>query len=324
MKLRHILPLACTLSLGLTATAWAVPVDAGSTDAAGDATATAPDATTGDTGAPDLSKFDPCWVSKCPTQLTACEADPICMGIVACDYDSTCLQALKIAQADDDLAVAFQKCGGLACINPSAGSCVGKCGNFIQADKCHCDDACITYGDCCADQATICGPGSCAKSDCSDGSTGVYADGSASQCTCDSAGDTAGTSCPDYATTCAGKTPTCTPACTNADKTPKACGPDGCGGTCGTCAAGQKCVSAVCTGGTTGGADATGGSDTGATAGADASGTVDDTAATGTGGTTSTTTKSSGCTAGSTGNGAGWLSAILALGCIVAMRRRRA
>jgi hypothetical protein len=41
----------------------------------------------------------------------------------------------------------------------------------------------------------------------------------------------------------------CTPACTNDDGSARACGPDGCGGTCGTCAAGQTCdANGACTG----------------------------------------------------------------------------
>ncbi len=327
MNLRHLLTIACTLSLGLSATAWAVPADAGSTDASADATATAPDATTGDMTSSDAASnpgFDACWVAKCPKEVAACEADPDCVAFVLCNYDNTCISAIKtLQQASADLGTAFQKCGGKACTDPSAGSCVGKCGQFIQADKCHCDDACVDYGDCCSDQGTICGPGSCSKSDCSDGSTGAYLDGTTSQCTCDTAGDSAGTSCADYATTCAGKTPTCTPACTNTDKSKKVCGPDGCGGSCGTCAAGQKCVSGACAASTTGGADATGSTaDTGSTPDAGSLGTDDvgaDTAATG-----SAAPAKSGCTAGTTGNSAGWLSAVVALGCLVAMRRRRA
>ena len=326
MNLRHLLTLACSLSFGLTASAWAIPADAGSTDTyVEDVTATADagpsDTATTDTGV-DTSKLDPCWVSKCPKELAACQADADCIAFVLCNYDSTCIKAITtLTQASGDLGVAFQKCGGKACTDASAGSCKGKCGNFISADKCHCDDACADYGDCCSDQTTICGAGSCAKSDCADGSTGAYLDGSASQCTCDSAGDTAGTSCADYATTCAGKTPTCTPACSNKDGSAKTCGPDGCGGSCGTCKAGEKCTSGACGAGSTVGTDASGSADT--ATGADATGSTDDAAATGTA-ATGTTTKSSGCTAGTTGNGAGWMSALIGLGFIVAMRRRKA
>jgi len=180
----------------------------------------------------------------------------------------------------------------------------------------------VDYGDCCSDKPTICGDASCAKSDCADGSTGAYLDGSAAQCGCDQASSDAGSACNDFDTTCAGKTPACTPACSNKDGTAKVCGPDGCGGSCGTCKAGEKCTNGACGGGTTG-ADAgatadstTGGADAGATA---------DTGAT-TGGTTDsgTTSKSSGCTAGANGNSTGWMSALVGLGFIVAMRRRRA
>ncbi len=331
MNLRHVLTLACTLSLGASATAWAVPVDAGPTDVGSDATATAPDATSGDattadTGV-DTSKFDPCWVSKCQTEFKACQADPNCVALVSCNYDSTCIKAITgLAQADTDLGTAFQKCGGKACTDPTAGSCKGICGKFVPTDKCHCDDACASYGDCCADETTLCGgPASCAKSDCSDGSTGAYADGSDSantdsQCGCDAACTTNQDCCADYDTTCKGKTPACVPACTNKDGTAKECGPDNCGGSCGTCKAGDKCTSGACVSGADAGTnvDST-------TGGADASGTVDDTGTTGTAATTSSTAKSSGCTASTTGNGsAGWLSALVGLGFLVAMRRRRA
>ena len=327
MNLRHLLTIACTLSLGLASSAWALPADAGSTDTAGDATATAPDATIGgDTSATGL---DPCWVSKCPKEFAACQADANCVAFVLCNYDNTCIQAIAgITQASGDLGTAFQKCGGKACTDASAGSCTGKCGNFIAADKCHCDDPCVDYGDCCSDQAKICGPGSCAGSDCSDGSTGTYIDKSASQCTCDSAGDSASppTSCGDYATTCAGKTPTCTPACTNKDNTPKTCGPDGCGGSCGTCKAGEKCVSGACNAGTTGGTDTVSGGTDGTVADAgslaiDTGATPDTGAGAGGGGGSA----KSGCTAGTTSNGsAGWASALVGLGLLVAKRRRRA
>ena len=324
---RALLTAACTLSLGVSAHAFADVADAGSTGSADDATATsdagsAPDTATGDTGAPaGKLNTDPCWATKCPTEAAACAADPDCLFAADCiegvNTDTNCQNSMT--QTGYDKYNAFSKCGYAKCADPNAGTCKGKCGNFIKADACHCDDACGDYGDCCTDHATLCGFGTCAAADCSDGSTGKYIDGTDAQCECGSSCESAQSCCPDYATTCQGKTPTCTPACTQKDGTAKQCGPDNCGGTCGTCAAGSKCVSGACTGGTTGGADA-GGTDSAAAGDAIS-------ADTGTTGGTATdsgsTAKSSGCTAGTTtGNSAGLLGMLLMAGAFVAMRRR--
>jgi MYXO-CTERM domain-containing protein len=346
MNLRHLLTLACTLSLGISSASWALPVDAGSTDTAevpADVTAIADDTTSSDTASSDATDsadtttttpgIDPCWTAKCPKEVAACTGDKDCAYILYCNAlpidqakaDPKC--TAQPSKAASDLLNAMDACGWKSCVDKTGGSCATKCGIFVSADKCHCDDACLNpqYDDCCADRATICGAGtaSCAKSDCSDGSAGTYADGSDSsqsnsKCGCDAACDTNQDCCDDYATTCKGKTPTCVPACTNKDNSAKTCGPDGCGGSCGTCKSGEKCVSGGCTGTATG-------TDAGSTA--DTTGSVDDTTAADTGATTGggSTPKSSGCTASTTGNGsAGWASALFGLGLIVAMRRRRA
>ena len=39
-----------------------------------------------------------------------------------------------------------------ACTN----SCAGRCGDYNPAATCQCDDACTSFGDCCADKAAIC------------------------------------------------------------------------------------------------------------------------------------------------------------------------
>ena len=41
------------------------------------------------------------------------------------------------------------------CLNKQ-GSCVGKCGQYIQSDKCGCDESCFNYGDCYPDYQSVC------------------------------------------------------------------------------------------------------------------------------------------------------------------------
>lgn len=323
---------AVVLTLGTSAVAFA-ETDAGSTGGAGDATATADAGSTDAGGTTDTSTptttINPCWLSKCTAEAAACLANPKCVAYVECSFDNACITKITgLAQADLDQGQALQKCGGKACTDPTAGSCAGKCGEYSKTNKCNCDEFCVGYGDCCGDFDKLCGVGSCAASDCADGSKGQFLDKSPTACGCGADCETNNDCCDDYPDTCQGKTPGCEPACKQKDGSDKQCGPDNCGGTCGTCKAGEKCVSGACTGGTTGGADA-GSSDSttgGADAGAGADGLVGDTGAA-TGGTNSTgsTAKSSGCTAASSstsGSSSALLGVLLMAGAFVALRRR--
>ncbi len=331
MNLRYLLSTACTLSLGLTANAWAVPTDAGSTDTyVEDVTSTvdagptedtvvATDTATGDTSVPAGFSPNACWNTKCGKEIDACKADPACVTFHDCilkgDPKVDCTANLK--QATYDLYSAVVTCGRPACADKNSGKCTGKCGSVSEAAMCNCDVDCSAAGDCCADMDTACGAPTCAGSDCADNAKGTWTvDKSPATCYCDTACAQYGDCCPDQETVCAG--PTCTPDCAG-----KVCGPDGCGKSCGTCKAGETCDKTVGT--CSASAPDAGSTDTGTTGGADAGGIAADT------GSTTTTTDStgssatsSGCTAGSTSNGAGWMSALVALGFIVAMRRRRA
>ena len=42
-----------------------------------------------------------------------------------------------------------------------AGSCLGGCGGIANNGACWCDDECASFGDCCADKASICDANPC-------------------------------------------------------------------------------------------------------------------------------------------------------------------
>lgn len=320
--------------------AYALPADAGSTDAGpADGVTTAEDVTSADGGSSDVASGDvasgdatasgpitACWMNKCATEYGTCAKDADCLAFVNCNYDTNCIKAIaggKLSQGSADAGTALQKCGGKNCTDTTGASCKGICGKFVSADPCHCDEPCKDYGDCCKDFDTICAPTTCKQSDCAASATGQFADGSDSSCSCDSACDGSQTPCcDDFATTCKGKTPACTPACTNKDGSEKKCGPDNCGGTCGTCAKGETCTNKVL--GICSGADA--GSTGDATVGTDGSGTgtTNDTASTtGTTGGSGGSAKTSGCTASTSGSSASVLfGALLAAGMLLRTRRR--
>lgn len=159
-----------------------------------------------------------------------------CAGVnAACDATGTC-------------AACVPDCSGKAC---GGDGCGGSCGACTTGSATFCYlGACV---DPCKPKPINCGPNSCGDDGCG-GSCGSCAKGSsclAGQCVVDAAkadptsclghcGSTApagcyctpsckqsGTCCTDYATVC-----TCKPNCTG-----KACGSDGCGGSCGTCPA---------------------------------------------------------------------------------------
>ena len=88
--------------------------------------------------------------------------------------------------------------GGTA--GEGTGSCAGKCGSDDAVGGCYCNAACVQYGDCCADYATVCGgsttAGSCAGQCGSDDAVGG--------CYCNAECVQYGDCCPDYATACPG------------------------------------------------------------------------------------------------------------------------
>lgn len=100
---------------------------------------------------------DACWASKCPKETDTCKGDTMCVQLFGCFLvgDDACLQSMASSPAASEL-FALQKCGWSACANVNGASCAGKCGTFIQADPCHCDSDCASFGDCCSDYAKQC------------------------------------------------------------------------------------------------------------------------------------------------------------------------
>ncbi|MBI5607931.1 MAG: hypothetical protein HY902_03525 [Deltaproteobacteria bacterium] len=166
-----------------------------------------------------LNAIANCGYKSCndPTKGTCKDKCGKFLGDTApCNCDEACKDFGDCCQDYDAL------CGGST---GAVGSCEGKCGKYIEADKCHCDELCgdPQYNDCCDDYAKLCGGST-------GGDTGTQAD--VSSCTAKCAG--------------------------------KKCGDgDGCGGKCsGTCDNGGICSAAkTCTGGST--SDVTSGKDSG-------------------------------------------------------------
>lgn len=290
-----------------------------------------PSDTTSTTGGYTVNE---CWDSKCTKEIDACKASKGCDDLAKCVKSgkavNTCGSDLKTTQADGDLFSAIQTCGWKSCNDPNAGSCkdpgkngqANRCGQFDNNWKCNCDDACAQYGDCCKDKDEVCGGGTTTPDDsCKDKCDKDLGNNAA--CYCDEQCLDFGDCCDDYEAICKGGS-TCTPACDG-----KSCGPDGCGGKCGTCPDGTtcngptgKCEASAPPEDTTSGDDAsTGGSDV-----ADGTG--------GTGGTTDTNggtvptgnaaPASSGCTAAPVSQNATGLFFVLAMLMGLVVLRRRA
>lgn len=332
------------------------PDDATATDIAGDTTQTT------------AFNTNPCWDAKCPEETAACQTDTKCNAFVVCGQKpaaeiDACYKAAGLTEQPaqyQPMAV----CGWKACADPTAGSCVDKCGKWDNSWPCNCDDACTEMGDCCSDLADVCVPAAaptCKDSGCDaqglnpDGSqaacycdtgcaqygdccediaefcgggtdpggdglcagtacdgAGALADGSEAACYCDGECEKYGDCCSDYETAC--KNPVCVPACDG-----KACGPDGCGATCGTCTEGAcDILTGQCKPTTeptdTIGTDITGGSD---------AIKVDTKSDTTTPAATATSSSSGGCSSTGTPVGqGGLLLALFALIGAVVLRRR--
>lgn len=70
-------------------------------------------------------------------------------SLAGCADESTTDDALDPARLEAAEAQQFR----------AAGSCDPEdCGEYIPANSCQCDDACVLYGDCCDDQPQVCGP----------------------------------------------------------------------------------------------------------------------------------------------------------------------
>ena len=154
-------------------------------------------------------------------------------------------------------------------------SCNGNCGNYDPEGLCQCDAECFAFGDCCDDICDFCAveyPQECCTPNCAGktcgpdgcgGSCGTCPGGQQCNpngqcvpipatscagrcgdydandaCQCDTDCFVFGDCCDDICTHCKAEYPVqcCTPNCAG-----KACGDNGCGGSCGNCPGGQQC-----------------------------------------------------------------------------------
>ncbi|MBN1772849.1 MAG: hypothetical protein JXB32_16380 [Deltaproteobacteria bacterium] len=140
-----------------------------------------------------------------------------------------------------------RECGPDGCGGTCPPGCTGGAG-------CRADGTCECVPSCTGRE---CGPDGCGGT-CPPGCSGGWICGAAGRCEC--AGTPCGSLCCYGGQVCTGGT-CCTPACAGRE-----CGPDGCGGSCGTCPSGWSCDAAgdcVCTPACTGrecGPDGCGGS----------------------------------------------------------------
>lgn len=120
-----------------------------------------------------------------------CYCDELCTNNGDCctDFVASCGGGEGPGPGDDD---------GPDDSDDAPGSCSGSCGGAgSQGDSCHCDDACVSAGDCCSDFVAVCGgSGTC------EGSCG--ADGDQGGCFCEPSCVELGDCCGDYAALCGG------------------------------------------------------------------------------------------------------------------------
>ncbi len=160
-----------------------------------------------------------CGSGKCGADGTCAECVPACSG-KTCGPDgcgSACGQCLSpgapFCQDGQCVATCTPKCTGKGC---GPDGCGGSCGACNEGETC-------TFGQC----AEIAEVSSC---------LGHCGGKAPSGCGCSNTCTAAGTCCADFVNNCG-----CVPSCDG-----KLCGEDGCGGQCGTCAAGETCVSGGC------------------------------------------------------------------------------
>ena len=198
-------------------------------------------------------------------------------GLYTLTIDETCFPYCEgKACGDDECGGSCGTCeDGQAC-SPTGqcvteGSCKGFCGSKAPGG-CWCDDKCNGIGDCCADfceqcpnenpdfccqpncNGKVCGDDGCGGScgecgeneSCTTSGTcynpksckGKCGGKAGSGCWCDDKCPALGDCCEDFCDQCEEVNPQacCEPSCDG-----KVCGDDGCGGTCGECAAGEAC-----------------------------------------------------------------------------------
>jgi len=199
---------------------------------------------------------------SCPVDCGACcgngKCDPgygeTCANC-SMDCGNCCGNGFCDAQLGETCTICPQDCG----------PCPAKCGDQLcEADKLEtCDNCPLDCGPC----PTLCGDGICdgasencttcdidcgpCKGDCCTAHDSIGCnDPFVQECVC--AMDsyccqvTWDGICADEAKNQCGAWCGCVPTCINDDGTPKQCGDDGCGGSCGTCKPGTNCVNGTC------------------------------------------------------------------------------
>ena len=190
---------------------------------------------------------DHCALGACVTGgLLNCGDDNVCTNDT-CDPAAGCINTLNSAPCDDgDLCTTGDKCqlgecaglGNLTCIDGNVctdDSCDPQVGCQFVANDAACDD-----GDACTD-GDICASGWCSSGPpvyCFDGND-CTDDSCAPQSGCEHSNVENGSACIDEGIDkiCVDGECLCKPACEG-----KECGPDGCGGTCGTCEDDDECT----------------------------------------------------------------------------------
>ncbi len=168
-------------------------------------------------------------INGCKHSALSCNDNNACNGIETCDILTGC-KAGSALNCDDGNTCTTDSC------NPSSGcmnTLISSCQSCSTNNACDDNNACN-------------GVESCVSGSCQSGNILNCDDGNA--CTTDSCDKLTG--CEHSAISGCGETPSpppsssggCTPNCVNrATGAKKQCGPDGCGGSCGTCLSGKSC-----------------------------------------------------------------------------------
>jgi CSLREA domain-containing protein len=232
-----------------------VPVDTGLPDSGGGCGAGCPK---GQTCSPDgqcVSPGIPAAWSCAPTAFSDGEVCDCACGAIDPDCVNPTLPVLHCSSGqcapDGTCAACVPACTGKTCGPDGCGSECGQClspdAPFCQGGQCKavCVPACSgkTCGpDGCGGSCGACGDGeTCTFGQCGaiapeDSCLGHCGGKAPGGCGCDGGCSAAGNCCADFTNTCG-----CVPSCKG-----NTCGEDGCGGVCGTCAAGEVCVGGSC------------------------------------------------------------------------------
>jgi hypothetical protein len=192
----------------------------------------------------DYDMGEDCW--SCPMDCGMCPGE---CGDGMCDYD----MGEDCWSCPMDCGTCPEMCGDGWCdiqMGESCWSCPDDCGPCNG----YCGDGWCSAeaGESCESCPKDCGPCSTASC-CSPHDSPGCGNAAVQSCTC--AMDPYCCQvmwddiCVEGAKAYCGLTCGCQPQCVSADGQTKQCGPDGCGGLCGTCPSGQTCVNGKCSGG---------------------------------------------------------------------------